>query len=117
MHSVFWCSYSTYFISFIHTPFFINTHICIYNIAKACEGDEESCMNAAWSKLRPEYVFNLKAFIGIIPIINKEILDIARCIIFSELKHNSKSFDYMYLYILHSFFLFCFCYVCINKER
>jgi hypothetical protein len=41
-----------------------------------------------------EDVFNFKCFKGIIPIVNKEILDIARCIIFSKLKHNSRGFDY-----------------------
>lgn len=70
-------------ICFILALWLPNTLISMHNIAKACKGDAESCTNATWSKLRPEYVFNFK---GIIPIVNKEILDIARCIIFSKLK-------------------------------
>ena len=76
MRSAFWCSYSTYIVCFTRHPGF-QTLICTLNIAKACEDDTESFMNAAWVMLRPEYVFNFKGFKVIIPVINMEIFDIA----------------------------------------
>jgi len=58
-------------------PWLPNTLISTRNITKACEDDAESCMNAVWGMLRPEYVFNFKGFKVIIPIINMDIFDIA----------------------------------------
>jgi len=58
-------------------PWLPNALISTRNIAKACEDDAESCTNAAWGMLRPDFVFNFKGFKVIIPVMNMEIFDIA----------------------------------------